>query len=188
MRKPLVLIGCEYSGVVREAFKHFGANAWSCDLEDTEIPGQHIITDIRNLLHIEWDLLIAFPPCTHLTRASSRLWNSRTKEQNEAIQLVRDIWNSSAKRIAIENPPGKLSTAWKVPSQIIQPFYYNHPVTKETCLWLKRIPRLNASQIIEPSSSFVLQFNNKRTRAKLRSKTFENIAYEMARQWMPYIQ
>lgn len=183
-----VLIACEFTGRVREAFKALGCNAWSCDLLPSKLPGQHIRTDVRYLFKMNWHLIIAFPPCRYLTRANSRNWKHKQHELQEAVQFVKDIYNAPCKQIAIENPPGYLSTHWKRPSQIIQPYYYGHPFTKETCLWLKGLPRLNGFDVVQPSGSWTLINGNTADRSEKRSETFPNIAAEMARQWFPYIK
>lgn len=148
-----ILIACECSGIVREAFKAKGHDAWSCDLLPTEIPGNHIQDDV--LLHIdtgEWDMMIAHPECTYLT-SSGLHWNKRRPERaektHEAVLFFMSMADAPIDKIAIENPIGCMSTIYKKPTQIIQPWYFGHPESKATCLWLKNLPKLNATNIAE---------------------------------------
>lgn len=148
-----ILIACECSGIVREAFKLKGHDAWSCDLLPTEIPGQHIQDDV--LLHIdtgEWDMMIAHPECTYLT-SSGLHWNKRRPERaeltHEAVLFFMQIADAPINKICIENPIGCMSTIYKKPTQIIQPWYFGHPESKATCLWLKNLPKLNATKFAD---------------------------------------
>lgn len=184
-----VLIACEFSGIVRDAFKALGHNAWSCDLLPSERDGQHIIGDAANWAnmsvkgHGKWDLLIAFPPCTHLAVSGARWFNEKQSKQAEAIQFFMDLANSKVPRIAIENPIGIMSTHWRKPDQIIQPWQFGHGETKATCLWLKNLPKLTPTNIVEGRHGRVWREPPSPERWKNRSRTYEGIALAMAQQW-----
>lgn len=196
-----VLVACEFSGRVREAFKARGHDAWSCDLEDTEIPGQHLKADIRNVPYgfiQSFDLMIAHPPCTYLANSGERwirVQPGRMEARRQAVEFVKLLAGFDVERIAIENPIGHLSTAWRKPDQIIQPFHYGHTEWKSTCLWLKGLPLLVATDVREPSqvrgggkkpgriSSELHRLPPSEERAKLRSITYQGIADAMAEQW-----
>src|SRR5690349_922709 len=141
-----ILVACEFSGIVRDAFIARGHDAVSCDLLPTERPGPHYQGDVRDLLGQGWDLMIAHPPCTYLTRAGARWWKDPARQlaAEEAIAFVRQLWVAPIERIAIENPIGKLHQAMGRPQQIIQPWQHGHGETKATCLWLKNLPPLLA--------------------------------------------
>src|SRR5258706_15104060 len=142
-----VLIACEFSGIVREAFAARGHNAWSCDLLPTEIPGKHIQDDV--LQHLQgWDLLIAHPPCTHLAVSGARWFKDKRCEQIVALEFVRQLMAAPVDRIAIENPISIISSAIRRPDQIIQPWQFGHGETKATCLWLKGLPPLCSTTIV----------------------------------------
>jgi hypothetical protein len=135
-----VLVACEFSGRVRDAFAARGHDAWSCDLLPSETPGNHIQDDVLKHLSGEWDLMVAHPPCTFLSRAGANLWHVRRTEQETALEFVLAPWNSPIERVAIENPIGKLNALWRYPSQVIQPWAFGAPYTKATCLWLRGLP------------------------------------------------
>lgn len=184
-----VLIACEFSGRVRDAFARLGHNAWSVDLIDSETPGQHFKGDIYD--HIpdyqnNWDLLIAFPPCTRLCVSGARWFKGREKEQQQAIKFVEDLWNSGIKKICIENPIGVLSTKSELgsPTQIIQPWQFGNAEKKATCLWLKGLPPLEPTNVITTGvSTSVHREPPGPDRWKNRSRTFQGIANAMAQQW-----
>lgn len=178
-----VLVACEFSGVVREAFRDKGHDAWSCDLEDSEIEGQHIKGDVLQFLDLGWDLMIAHPPCRYLARSGARWWPGRKKEQEEAIQFALALLNAPIPRIALENPIGKLSTAIRKPDQIIQPWMFGHGETKATCLWLRNLPLLSSSCIVEGRSQRIWKLSPSPQRSKDRSRTYPGIAQAMADQW-----
>ncbi len=178
-----VLVACEFSGVVREAFRKRGHDAWSCDLLPTETPGQHIHGDVALILEDGWDLMIAHPPCTRLTVAGARWFKGREKEQNEALAFVLCLAESPIKKIAIENPIGVLSTRWRKPDQIIQPWMFGHGETKATCLWLKNLPKLVATNIVTGRHARVHLEPPSPERWKNRSRTYKGIADAMAEQW-----
>lgn len=178
-----VLVACEFSGIVRDAFIARGHDAISCDLLPTERDGPHYQGDVRNLLSQQWDLMIAHPPCTFLARSGAR-WHSGSKEQKEALEFVRMLGMQSIERIAIENPIGAISTHIQKPSQIIQPWQFGHGETKATCLWLKNLPCLHSTNIVpgrEPRIHHMVPQNPNRW--KDRSRTFQGIADAMAEQW-----
>ena len=152
-----VLIACEFSGIVREAFRRLGHNAWSCDLLPTEIPGQHLECDVRTVLRNGWDLMVAHPPCTHLAVSGARWFREKRRQrelflaqsrQDEAIEFVRLLLDAPIERIALENPVSILSTTFRPPDQIIQPWHFGHAETKTTCLWLKNLPMLQPTDIV----------------------------------------
>jgi len=175
-----VLIACEFSGVVRDAFLVQGHDAWSCDIIPTERPGPHIINDVRNVLDWNWDLMIAHPPCTYLARVSAPYWKNprRNDLAKEALNFVELLMKAPIPKIAIENPYGK---AWDIrrPDQIIHPWQFGHNTTKATCLWLMGLPPLMATLIIWPKPRAVWRGNT----ARNRSRTYPGIAAAMASQW-----
>jgi hypothetical protein len=144
-----VLVACEFSGIVRDAFAVLGHDAWSCDLLRTERPGNHIVGDVRAILHHGWDLLIAHPPCTHLAVSGARWFAEKRTEQAEALDFVRTLLAAPVHRIALENPISIISTCVRKPDQIIQPWMFGHGETKATCLWLKNLPPLTHTNIVD---------------------------------------
>lgn len=161
MVKLRILIACEFSGIVREAFRLRGHDVWSCDLLPTEIAGQHIQDDV--LLHLEdgWDMMIAFPPCTYLC-SSGLHWNSRRAGRSalthEAMLFVFSLIDAPIEHIAIENPIGCISTNYRKPDQIIQPHQFGEDASKSTCLWLKKLPLLQPTKIIPPKYACYCKF------------------------------
>ena len=178
-----VLVACEFSGTVRDAFRALGHDAVSCDLLPTEQPGPHHQGDVLDLLDDGWDLMIAHPPCTHLASSGARWWENKRKEQEDAFRFVRQLAEAPIGRIAIENPIGYLSTAWRKPDQIIQPWQFGHGETKATCLWLKNLPGLAPTQVVEGREARIHRMSPSPTRWKERSKTYQGIAEAMALQW-----
>ena len=179
-----VLVACEFSGIVREAFSTKGHDAWSCDLLDTEIPGQHIKDDVRKHLHDGWDLVVAHPPCTYLAVSGARWFKERRIEQREAIEfflLFTDL--PDVEMVAIENPVSIMSTRYRKPDQIVQPWMFGHGETKSTCLWLKGIPRLTPTDIVDGRNPKVHYESPGPNRWKNRSRTKQGIAQAMAEQW-----
>ena len=191
-----VLVACEFSGIVREAFAKRGHDAWSCDLLPTEIPGQHIQGDVLPILNQGWDLMIAHPPCSHLSSSGAAWFKQKRKDgrQQEGIYFFMALADAWIEKICIENPIGIMSTMYRKPEQIIQPYQFGEPVKKSTCLWLKNLPTLKPTKIVEPEITtlktgarfstwdYKISMNHKE-RAKLRSKTFQGIANAMAEQW-----
>lgn len=182
-----VLVACEFSGVVRDAFARRGHDAWSCDLLPSEAPGKHIQGDaIRAIWDPRgWDLLIAHPPCTYLAVSGARWWKGREKEQERALQFVKDLLYAPIFRIALENPIGRISTAILKPDQIIQPWQFGHGEVKATCLWLKNLPKLQPTNIVEGRIARVHREPPGADRWKNRSRTLVGIAEAMADTWGP---
>ncbi len=198
-----VLIACEFSGIVRDAFAARGHDAWSCDLLPTERPGNHIQGEVEEILEDGWDLMIAHPPCTYL--ASSGLhWNKRTpgreEKTHEAMLFVFNLMGKGfiaheIHKIAIENPIGRIGTAFRPADQIIQPWQFGHAESKATCLWLQNLPLLKPTDLLLPrNGDWKRGWDNQTpsgqnklgpspTRAKERSKTYQGIANAMAAQW-----
>jgi len=186
-----VLVACEYSGRVRDAFIKKGHIVTSCDLlpGEGEYLGQHHQGDIKELLKESWDLIIAFPPCTHLACSGARWFPEKKADGRQ--QAGKDFFMgfvlASAPRIAIENPIGIMSTHYRKPDQIIQPWQYGHGETKATCLWLKQLPKLKPTNIVEGREPRVHMMPPSKDRWKLRSTTYQGIANAMADQWGKYI-
>ena len=145
-----VLIACEFSGIVRDAFAANGCDAWSCDLLPTERPGQHIQDDVLKHLGDGWDFMIAHPPCTHLAVSGARWFKEKLEQQQEALEFVRMLLNAPVERICLENPVSIISSRIRKPDQIIQPWQFGHGETKATCLWLKNLPKLIPTDIVVP--------------------------------------
>lgn len=178
-----VLIACEYSGRVRDAFLSLGHDSMSCDLLDTEVPGPHYKGDIRDVLSSSWDLMIAHPPCTHLAVSGARWFKDKQKEQQDALDFVSFLLNAPINKIALENPISIISSKIRKPDQIIQPWMFGHGETKATCLWLKNLPTLKPSNIVEGREAKVHKMAPSPDRWKERSRTYEGIAKAMAEQW-----
>ena len=178
-----MLIACEFSGTVREAFAKRGHDAWSCDLLPTDKLGQHIQGDVLEIINDGWDMVIAFPPCTHLCASGARWWGMKKDAQQEAISFVMSLAGAPIGKIAIENPVGRLSTAWRRPDQIIQPWQFGHGETKATCLWLKGLPMLQATNVVEGRENRIHKMSPSKDRWKKRSITYQGIADAMAEQW-----
>ena len=178
-----VLVACEFSGIVREAFKAKGHDAWSCDLLPTEIPGQHIQDDIFNHLHRDWDMMICHPPCTHLAVSGARWFKDKILEQEKALAFVRGLLDCGINKIALENPISVISTKIRKPDQIIQPWQFGHGETKATCLWLKNLPKLKPTNVVDGRANNVWRIPPSKYRWKIRSRTFQGIAEAMADQW-----
>ncbi len=178
-----VLVACEFSGVVRDAFKARGHDAWSCDILPTEQPGQHIMDDVRNVLDFGWDLMIAHPPCTHLAASGARWFPEKQNEQRLALLFVRHLMNAPIDHICIENPVSIISSVIRKADQVIQPFEYGHDEMKTTCLWLKNLPYLVPTRITDGRVQRVWKLSPSATRWAERSRTFIGIAAAMADQW-----
>lgn len=179
-----VLVACEYSGAVRDAFIARGHDAWSCDLLPTERPGPHYQEDVREVIaDMQWDLMIAHPPCTHLAVSGARWWKDKLFEQGEALDFVRFLMDAPIPRIAIENPVSKISTAIRKPDQIVQPWQFGHGETKATCLWLKGLPKLVPTDIVDGREARIHKMPPSADRWKERSRTYQGIADAMAAQW-----
>jgi site-specific DNA-cytosine methylase len=178
-----VLIACEYSGRVRDAFIHRGHEAVSCDLLPSDAPGPHIQGNVIPLLGFGWDLIIAFPPCTHLCVSGARWFRNKQKEQAESLDFVRKIMAANSQKIAIENPIGIISSRIRKPDQIIQPWQFGHGETKATCLWLKGLPLLKPTNIVDGREARIHKLPPSPDRWKIRSQTYQGIADAMADQW-----
>lgn len=193
-----VLVACEYSGVVRAAFAALGHEAWSCDLLPSDDPDNHnhYQGDVRDLLVPgAWDLLVGFPPCTHLAVSGAKHFEAKRKDgrQQQAIDFFMLLVNAPVPRIAIENPVGIMSTVYRKPDQIIQPWQFGHEATKTTCLWLKGLPLLTPAHVVGKGSRHITRGGKSLpswynlppsdTRWKVRSATWPGIAAAMADQW-----
>lgn len=190
-----VLVACEFSGIVREAFRARGNDAWSCDLLPTEIPGQHIQGDILEILNDDWDLMVAHPPCTYLS-VSGLHWNGRVpgraEKTEESLLFVKKLLDAPIKHIALENPVSCISTRIRKPDQVIQPWYFGEDASKKTCLWLKNLPLLKETNRL-PGDNKTRRGNQTPSgqnklgpspdRWKERSRTYPCIANAMAEQW-----
>lgn len=201
-----VLVACEFSGIVRDAFKAKGHNAWSCDLLPTEKPGQHIQGDVLEILGNGWDLMIAHPPCTYLSGAGLH-WNKkrqgRQKKTIEAFNFFMNLYNAPINKVCVENPVGYINSHFRQANQIINPYFFGEPQQKRTCLWLKNLPKLywhkentlfeKKTAVDKPKPNYVDKSGKKRyftdklspskDRWKIRSRTFQGIADAMAEQW-----
>ncbi len=182
-----VLVACEFSGIVRDAFRTKGHDAWSCDLLPCEREGPHLRGNVFDFMDHGWDMLIAFPPCTHLAVSGARWFKDKLYEQALAIDFVRRLANAPIARVAIENPIGVLSTRFRKPDQIIQPWQFGHGETKATCLWLKNLPRLSPSCIVSGRKARVHKEPPSPERWKNRSRTLHGIAEAMAVQWGTFV-
>jgi site-specific DNA-cytosine methylase len=178
-----VLVACEFSGRVRDAFINAGHTAVSCDLLPTDVPGPHYIGDVADLLMERWDLMIAHPPCTHLAVSGARWFKDKQQEQIEALDFVRLLLNAPIERIALENPISVISSKIRKPDQIIQPWMFGHGETKATCLWLKNLPLLKPTNVVDGREAKVHKMPPGKDRWKKRSLTYEGIAKAMAEQW-----
>ncbi len=193
-----VLIACEYSGTVRDAFRARGHDAMSCDLLPTDVPGPHYQGDVQEILRDGWDLMIAHPPCTYLS-VSGMHWTRRGLRDpqltEDALAFVRLLMDAPIPRIAVENPVSIISTTIRRPDQTVQPWMFGHDASKKTCLWLKGLPLLKTTQIMEPrivngrerwgnqTDSGQNRLGPSPDRWKIRSATYAGIAAAMAAQW-----
>jgi site-specific DNA-cytosine methylase len=178
-----VLVACEYSGTVRDAFAALGHDAMSCDLLPSEHPGLHYQGDVFDVLWDRWDLLIAHPPCTHLAVSGARWFKDKQAEQKDAIHFFARLLGAPIQRIAVENPIGIISSRIRKPDQIIQPWQFGHGETKATCLWLKGLPKLVPTNIVAGREARIHRMAPGPDRAKERSRTYAGIAQAMAKQW-----
>lgn len=177
-----VLVACEFSGTVRDAFIERGHDAISCDLLPTESPGPHWQMDVREIDLYAFDLVIAHPPCTHLAVSGARWFKDKQIEQQEALAFVR-WFMAHDMPMAIENPVSVISSRIRKPDQIIQPWMFGHGETKATCLWLNRLPKLEPTDIVDGREGKVWRLPPSPDRWKLRSATYPGIANAMAEQW-----
>lgn len=183
--KMKVLIACEYSGVVRDAFIAQGHDAMSCDILDTEFEGPHYKGDVRDVLNYPWDLMIAHPPCTHLSVSGAKHFAEKRIDgrQQAAVSFFMELARAPIDRIAIENPVCIMSRLWRKPDQIIQPWQFGHGETKATCLWLKGLRPLTPTDVVDGREARVHRLPPSPDRWKLRSTTYAGIAKAMAEQW-----
>jgi hypothetical protein len=178
-----VLVACEFSGVVRDAFKARGHDAWSCDLLPSESPGNHFVCDVSSVIGRDWDLLVAHPPCTDVAVSGARWWPKKIGKQRVALEFMRNLLEAAIPRIAMENPIGAFSTWWRKPDQIVQPWQFGHGETKATCLWLKNLPKLVPTNIVAGRDNRIHRMAPGPDRWKNRSRTYQGIADAMAQQW-----
>lgn len=180
-----VLVACEESGVVRDAFIARGHDAMSCDLLPTRSPGPHYQGDVRDVLHYPWDLMIAHPPCTHLSVSGAKHFAGKrlTGAQQAAVSFFLLLAKADVPRIAVENPVCIISSLWRKPDQTIQPWQFGHGETKATCLWLKGLPKLTPTNIVEGREARIHRMPPSPLRARERSTTYAGIAEAMAAQW-----
>lgn len=178
-----VLVACEFSGTVREAFRALGHDAWSCDL--LPAPGAHLQCDVREVLMRGWNLMIAHPPCTHLAVSGARWFPEKRADgrQQEAVDFFMSLVNAPIPRIAVENPVCIMSRLYRKPDQIVQPWMFGHGETKATCLWLKNLPKLAPTNIVDGREARVHRMPPSPDRGYLRSVTYQGIADAMAEQW-----
>jgi len=180
-----VLIACEYSGAVRDAFRAAGHDAMSCDLLPSDAPGPHYQGDVRDVLDYPWDLMIAHPPCTHLSVSGARHFEVKRMDgrQQAAVSFFMMLAKSDIPRIAIENPVCIMSSLWRRPDQIIQPWQFGHGETKATCLWLKGLHPLIPTNVVDGREPRIHRLPPSADRWKIRSETYPGVASAMAQQW-----
>lgn len=180
-----ILVACEFSGVVRNAFAALGHNAWSCDLLPSDTPGQHYQGDVFDIIDEDWDLMIAHPPCTHLAVSGARYFEAKRADgrQQSAVDFFLRLQKTNIPRTATENPVSIMSSLWRKPDQIIHPWQFGHGETKATCLWLDGLPKLVPTNVVEGREHRVWKMPPSPERWKNRSKTYQGIADAMATQW-----
>lgn len=179
-----ILVACEYSGKVRQAFRDAGHDAWSCDIlpADDNSP-YHIQGDCRDHLNDGWDMMICFPPCTHLAVSGARWFKDKLPQQKEALEFVQTLLDAPIEKIALENPVSIISSRIRKPDCTFQPWEHGHGEKKRTCLWLKNLPTLKPSNIVEGREARVHMMPPSEDRWKKRSETFSGVARAMADQW-----
>lgn len=178
-----VLVACEYSGTVRDAFLSLGIEAMSCDLLPTDKEGPHYQGNVLDILDQGWSHMIAHPPCTHLAVSGARWFKDKQQEQKDALEFVQQLMDAPIPHIAIENPISVISTKIRKPDQIIQPWMFGHGETKATCLWLKNLPKLQPTDIVDGREQRIHNLPPSKDRWKIRSTTYTGIAKAMAGQW-----
>jgi len=185
----LILVACEFSGTVRRAFRALGHQAFSCDLLPADDGKEHHFQrDVREVVgYCDWDLMIAHPPCTHLAVSGARWFKDKQAEQAEALAFVEFLLNAPVPYIALENPISIISSRIRKPDQIIQPWQFGHGETKATCFWLKNLPKLVPTHIVEGREARIHKMPPGPDRWKERSRTFQGIAEAMAQQWGDYV-
>jgi site-specific DNA-cytosine methylase len=185
-----VLVACEYSGRVRNAFTARGWDATSCDLLPSDTPGRHIIGDVADLLDGGWDAMVCFPPCTHLAVSGARWFKEKRADgrQQRALEFVRLLMDAPIPHIALENPVSIISSEIRKPDQIVQPWMFGHGETKKTCLWLKNLPPLEPTEVVDGREQRVWKMPPSDDRWKQRSLTYAGIAEAMASQWTRHME
>lgn len=183
-----ILIACEFSGAVRDAFAARGHNATSCDLLPSDKPGKHYQGSVLDIIGDGWDLMIAHPPCTYLAISGARWFKDKKAEQAEALAFVRALLAAPIDRICLENPISIISTKVRKPDQIIQPWQFGHGETKATCLWLKNLPKLQYTDVVAGRSDRIHKMPQTANRWRLRSLTYAGIAAAMADQWSKVLE
>jgi len=178
-----ILVACEFSGIVREAFRAHGHDAVSCDLLPTEIPGPHYEGYVEDMLGDGWDLMVAHPPCTHLAVSGARWFKDKQWQQQEALDFVRLLMDAPIHHIAIENPVSVIASKIRKSDQTIQPWQYGHGETKAICLWLKNLPKLQPTNVVEGREARVHRMPPGPDRWKERSRFYPGVAEAMATQW-----
>ncbi len=178
-----VLVACEFSGRVRDAFLAARHDAVSCDLLPSQSPGPHYVGDVFEIINNGWDMMIAFPPCTYLCVSGARWWAQRRKEQSHAIEFFMMLASAPIARIAIENPIGLMSTVWRKPDQIVHPWMFGHGETKATCLWLQGLPNLKPTAVVAGRENRIHKMPPTKDRGMMRSLTYQGVANAMATQW-----
>ena len=178
-----VLIACEFSGIVRDAFVKKGHDVMSCDFLDSEISGDHYKGNVIDLLDEDFDLMIAHPPCTFLAVSGARWFKERKTQQADALNFVEKLMSANILKIAIENPVSVISTHIRKPDQIVQPWMFGHGETKKTCLWLKNLPKLKPTKLVTGREQRVHNMSPGKDRWKNRSRTFSGLALAMSEQW-----
>lgn len=182
-----VLVACEFSGIVRDAFLRCGSYAVSCDLLPAEDHGPHIQGNVLALLNLGWDLLIAHPPCTHLSVSGARWFSQKTEQRREALDFVRRLMAAPIPHIAIENPVSSIGSHIRPADQMIQPWQFGHGETKATCFWLKNLPKLKPTQIVDGREARIHRMPPSPERSRERSRTYKGIAEAMADQWGRFV-
>lgn len=178
-----ILIACEFSGIVRDSFIKIGHTCRSCDLLPTEKIGPHYRGNVLKILDKGWDMMIAHPPCTHLAVSGARWFKNKLTEQEEALEFVRILMSAPIPKICIENPISIISSRIRKPDQIIQPWMFGHGETKAACLWLKGLPKLIPTDIVDGREPRIYKMPPSLDRWKKRSITYQGIAKAMAEQW-----
>ena len=178
-----ILVACEFSGRVRDAFIKNGCDAISCDLLPTDQPGPHYQGDVLDILDDGFDLMVAHPPCTHLAVSGARWFKYKQKEQADALDFVRRLLDADIPQICLENPVSVISSRIRKPDQIIQPYEYSHGETKKTCLWLKNLPKLKPTNVVDGREPRIHNLPPSKDRGKIRSLTYQGIADAIGEQW-----
>jgi hypothetical protein len=179
-----VLVGCEWTGITRQAFRDQGHDAWSCDLLPAEDGSPyHLQCDVRTVLECRWDLAVFHPPCTFLANSGARWWAKKQAEQQEALALVRLLLDAPIPHIALENPEGKIGSAIRTHDQLIHPWEYGEEEEKKTCLWLKHLPYLQPTKLMARREQKVWRMGKSKGRSQARARSYPGIARAMAHQW-----